>query len=1146
MYASITLTIRSQVNQLADGVAFSQLFDLCHPGKIKLEKLNMQGTFTHEREANLKILNKGLSKMGVPFDVPVSNLAKGKFQDNYNFLKLVKDYVEESKPDLSAQDPLQRRIRMGLKRLNIEAKEHQHTLLIKPSLPYQSSYAEQHKLKNDRKQAMAGPATNDIDNYHRQPQHNYHKHQYQHHQQYHQYPQHQQRLQHQHQQQQEAYLTQDLRYTREPLSRSYSHADIRVTQTEADTMRTFPQTPHANMYPRSASHLTSPSRSLLAPSDSRAFSPPLHSNINRSNSDHNSDKDNDESFISSYEKEYNGNRSKINNSSHNSDRAYLSKSANYPTGFHNAATAFDAHHRAHDEDDYDAQGASHSKNRYGGIHNSNSNSKSQDAPIINKDDNYDVSGDYEEEQRIPSRSKSHHSHSLAHSSSPPTSSMESRTQSPMNSQSPTPNRSKSSPPSQYAQKHAHRDSFQGEDDNSDTEYDSWQHQSRYSPRRNGEEVADPADEGSDHEGSGGGDNVHVQSHSPTYSRQYDLEKRRKIEEEDKVGPTHIQSPSPHTKRDRKDRNFKSKHKSKSQSQSKAPRKEREKRSTHKDGTSYANNYKKQYIEQQQQQYEELQQEYERYQQKHKIQQQQKQQQRQEYQRQQQEQKRHHQQLQHQRQKQEAQTLFDKKIEDMIEAYEMDLWQRLEAQRTQMDSIKGLIKTRNTMLYRLRAIEDKCIAQPTKGPSTNRKILTILHEASPIFTKVPPALVTPPTQAVYESAAAPSSSSPLPSPLFPKSHHTEPKQRSSPPSPQSESRAAPAEPRSTSAAYSSLSPSSSSHYPYSSPSSPIVSSPSSPLSPTRRHNGSIHSPPMSYSDDEAMDINSRPAVDVSTMYHDNHDDVSFDVQINTNDESNIAANDTVDSDIDDSTNNFDVSSGLYDRANDAKLDRCVPSDRYDNDNYDFRSYQSGRKSMKECSGDRKTKMRSKSDHGSNDDTDISLGIDDSININSSADIDIESYTASRTRTNLHEIDDSVNYSDDAILMTDRDYKANGSDVSAGHDYTNPDTLNVQYTERNGSIHLAQHELKHVAEQEGKLPSLDSLAEEKKKRLALKLQLEDHERLEDLAFRKMNEGGVAASGTGSRNSRKSNSDEENVKDYGPQLLYSPEHKSTIVRL
>lgn len=81
-----------RVEDTAAGAVACQLLDVLHPGAVALRRVDFNARAEHEVLANYKELQQALAKAGVDKPVAVAALAKGKRQDNNEFMQWFKGY----------------------------------------------------------------------------------------------------------------------------------------------------------------------------------------------------------------------------------------------------------------------------------------------------------------------------------------------------------------------------------------------------------------------------------------------------------------------------------------------------------------------------------------------------------------------------------------------------------------------------------------------------------------------------------------------------------------------------------------------------------------------------------------------------------------------------------------------------------------------------------------------------------------------------------------------------------------------------------------------------------------------------------------------------------------------------------------------
>ncbi|XP_061075037.1 uncharacterized protein LOC133109631 [Conger conger] len=84
----------TQVEEICSGAVYCQLMDWLHPGSLDLAQVKFQAQEEAEFIHNYSLLQASFTKMGVAESVPVEDLIKGKFRDNFSFLKWFKKFFD--------------------------------------------------------------------------------------------------------------------------------------------------------------------------------------------------------------------------------------------------------------------------------------------------------------------------------------------------------------------------------------------------------------------------------------------------------------------------------------------------------------------------------------------------------------------------------------------------------------------------------------------------------------------------------------------------------------------------------------------------------------------------------------------------------------------------------------------------------------------------------------------------------------------------------------------------------------------------------------------------------------------------------------------------------------------------------------------
>ena len=69
----------ASVQECGDGVAYAQLLDAMHPGKVPLHRFDFNARFVGDNERNVRVLAQTMRALGTRVDVDFDALAAGKF-----------------------------------------------------------------------------------------------------------------------------------------------------------------------------------------------------------------------------------------------------------------------------------------------------------------------------------------------------------------------------------------------------------------------------------------------------------------------------------------------------------------------------------------------------------------------------------------------------------------------------------------------------------------------------------------------------------------------------------------------------------------------------------------------------------------------------------------------------------------------------------------------------------------------------------------------------------------------------------------------------------------------------------------------------------------------------------------------------------
>jgi len=86
----------TKVEQAASGAIYCQILDACHPGTVKMSKVNWMGRSDHEFIPNYKILQSAFDKNNIEKHVPVDMLIRAKYQDNLEMMQWMKAMADRA------------------------------------------------------------------------------------------------------------------------------------------------------------------------------------------------------------------------------------------------------------------------------------------------------------------------------------------------------------------------------------------------------------------------------------------------------------------------------------------------------------------------------------------------------------------------------------------------------------------------------------------------------------------------------------------------------------------------------------------------------------------------------------------------------------------------------------------------------------------------------------------------------------------------------------------------------------------------------------------------------------------------------------------------------------------------------------------
>ena len=88
------------LEEMGTGAVFCQLLDACHPGTVKLNKVNWKANSETDYISNFKIFQQGLLTNDINKPIDINRLSKGKQYDLNELLQWIYGYYLNSKDDL--------------------------------------------------------------------------------------------------------------------------------------------------------------------------------------------------------------------------------------------------------------------------------------------------------------------------------------------------------------------------------------------------------------------------------------------------------------------------------------------------------------------------------------------------------------------------------------------------------------------------------------------------------------------------------------------------------------------------------------------------------------------------------------------------------------------------------------------------------------------------------------------------------------------------------------------------------------------------------------------------------------------------------------------------------------------------------------
>ncbi|XP_040061625.1 microtubule-associated protein RP/EB family member 1-like [Ixodes scapularis] len=84
----------TRIEELCSGAAYCQFMNMMFPGCVNLRKVKVKANLEHEYIQNFKVLQASFKKVGVDKNIPVDQMIKGRFQDNFEFVQWFKKFFD--------------------------------------------------------------------------------------------------------------------------------------------------------------------------------------------------------------------------------------------------------------------------------------------------------------------------------------------------------------------------------------------------------------------------------------------------------------------------------------------------------------------------------------------------------------------------------------------------------------------------------------------------------------------------------------------------------------------------------------------------------------------------------------------------------------------------------------------------------------------------------------------------------------------------------------------------------------------------------------------------------------------------------------------------------------------------------------------
>lgn len=99
----------TKIEQCATGAVYCQLLDAICPGTVNMKKVNWSASMETEFLANFKVLQQGLNACSIKKEIDIQKLAKGRYQDNFEFCQWFRGYYNQMNRQEFNYDAIQKR-----------------------------------------------------------------------------------------------------------------------------------------------------------------------------------------------------------------------------------------------------------------------------------------------------------------------------------------------------------------------------------------------------------------------------------------------------------------------------------------------------------------------------------------------------------------------------------------------------------------------------------------------------------------------------------------------------------------------------------------------------------------------------------------------------------------------------------------------------------------------------------------------------------------------------------------------------------------------------------------------------------------------------------------------------------------------------